>query len=65
MKIDNRKLDLVLAQRCIPLSALRAGTSPQTLQRLRKGADVKPATIGRIARALGVDVAEIIKQEGD
>ncbi|MBD5094099.1 MAG: helix-turn-helix transcriptional regulator [Subdoligranulum sp.] len=65
MKLDANKLDLALAQRCMNLSDLRSGTSPQTLLRLRKGVDAKPATIGRIARALGVDPAEIIKQEGE
>lgn len=64
MKINNRKLDLELARRCISLSALRGnGLSPQTITRIRNGADVKPVTVGKIAKALGVDPAEIIEME--
>ncbi|MBD5101931.1 MAG: helix-turn-helix domain-containing protein [Subdoligranulum sp.] len=65
MKIDAKKLDLALAKRCMNLSDLREGSSQQTLKRIRRGEEVKPATAGRIARALGVDVSEIIKQEGE
>ena len=65
MKIDANKLDLALAQRCMNLSDLRAGSSSQTLKRIRRGEEVKPATAGRIARALGVDVSEIIAKEGE
>ena len=63
MKIDNHKLDLLLAKRCMNLRDLRTGTSPQTLTRIRRGEDVLPATLGRIAKALGVDPADIIKEE--
>ena len=63
MKIDNHKLNLILAKRCMNLRDLRAGTSPQTLTRIRRGEDVLPATLGRIAKALGVDPADIIKEE--
>lgn len=63
MKIDNKKLDLLLAQRCMNLRDLRQGTSPQTLTRIRRGESVLPATVGRIAKALGVDVTEILEEE--
>lgn len=63
MKIDNAKLDLLLAQRCMNLRDLRMGTSPQTLTRIRRGEGVKPATLGRIARALNCDPADIIQEE--
>lgn len=63
MKIDNYKLDLLLAKRCMNLRDLRAGTSPQTLTRIRRGEEVLPATLGRIAKALGVDPAELLKEE--
>lgn len=64
MKINNRKLDIELARRCISLSALRGnGLSPQTITRIRNGADVKPVTVGKMAKALGVDPAEIIEME--
>lgn len=63
MKINNQKLDMILARRCMSRCDLRDGTSPQTLMRIKKGFDVKPKTAGRIALALGVDVTEIIEQE--
>lgn len=63
MKIDNHKLDLLLAKRCMNLRDLRVGTSPQTLTRIRRGEDVLPATLGRIARVLGVDPGELLKEE--
>lgn len=64
MKINNRLLDIVLAKKRISLTILReSGVSPQTLTRVRKGVNVMPATVGKIAEALGVDVTEIIDQE--
>lgn len=63
MKIDNRKLDLILARQCRTITDLRVSVSPQTLTRVRRCEDVKPATIGRIAKALDVDVTEILKEE--
>lgn len=62
MKIDNHKLDLLLARRCMNLRDLRVGTSTQTLTRIRRGEDVLPATLGRIAKALGVDPAELLEE---
>lgn len=61
MKIDNVKLDLSLARRCMTISDLRNSISPQTLTRIRRGESVKPITIGKIALALGVDVVDIIE----
>lgn len=64
MKLDNRKLEMWLARRCMTLSSLRCeGVSPQTITRIRSGADVKPVTVGKIAKALGVDPAELIEME--
>lgn len=62
MRIDNNKLNLLLAKRCMNLRDLRAGTSSNTLTRIRRGENVLPATIGRIAKALDVDPADIIEE---
>lgn len=62
MKIDSRKLDLILARECKSLSDLRDGSSPQTLRRIRRGEEVQPKTLGRIARALNCDVTEILEE---
>jgi len=60
MRIDPKKMELYLARACMSETDLRNGTSPQTLLRIRRGMEVKPKTAGRIARALGVDVTDII-----
>lgn len=61
MHIDPKKMELYLARACMSETDLRNGTSPQTLLRIRRGMEVKPKTVGRIARALGVDVTDIIQ----
>lgn len=64
MRIVVEKLEIALARNCKTLSDFRNdGLSPQTLTRVRKGAEVKPVTVGKIAKALGVDPAEIIEIE--
>ena len=64
MRIDTQKLDLFLARSCKSMTDLRDGSSPQTLLRIRRGDEVKPKTVGRIAKALGCDPADIIDQKG-
>ncbi len=64
MKISKKKLDMVLAEQCKTMSMLRGeGLSPHTLTRMRRGEDVKPITVGKIAKALGVDPEDIIDKE--
>ena len=67
MRIDKNKLTLALARRCMNLRALRevCGMSPQTLARVNAGEDVLPGTAGKIARALGVDVTELLPDKED
>lgn len=63
MKIDIKALNVLLARRCMSLSDLRSGVSPQTLTRIRRGEDITPKTLGRIAKAFNVDVSAIMKEE--
>lgn len=63
MKISITKLELQMARACKTREDLRDVLSAGTLRRIRTGEDLRPATVGRIARALGVDVAEIVKEE--
>lgn len=64
MKIDTVKLEMALARSCKTLSDFRnEGLSPQTLTRVKRCADVMPVTVGKIAKALGVDPADIIAKE--
>lgn len=61
MRIDPKKMELYLARKCMSEADLRAGTSPQTLLRIRRGMEVKPKTVGRIAKALDCDPTDIIQ----
>lgn len=60
MKISVNKLELTLARQCRTISSLRDGVSSKTIDKIKKGFEVNPVTVGRIANALGVDVEEII-----
>lgn len=70
MKISKNKLNLALARKQWNQRDLRDNavvssqtTLNQTTLNINKGKEVMPATAGRIAAALGVDVTEIIEQE--
>lgn len=64
MKINGKKIEMVLARNCKNLSSLRGdGLSSNTLTRVMNGKDVKPITVGKIAKKLGVDPVEIIEME--
>ena len=66
MKISRNKLNVALARKQWNQRDLRdnAIVSAQTILNLNKGKSVMPATVGKIAAALGVDVTEIIEDEG-
>lgn len=64
MNIDVNKLELAICKQGVFLKdiAKRVGVSEQALRNIRDGkAQPRLATIGKIARALGVNVSEIIK----
>ena len=64
MKINNAKLDILLARKCLALADLREhGISTATLARAKKGDDITTKVIGKMARALGADVTELIQKE--
>lgn len=63
MRIDIKKMDLSLARAGMTDRKLRSSVSAHTLTKIRRGEDVKPFTVGRIARALGVDPADILVEE--
>ena len=63
MKIDRKKYMLARARACMGQKDLEAAGIPKgTLCTALRG-NVKPETAGKIARALGVDVTEIIETE--
>ena len=62
MKIDKRMLDIVLARKCWNMRDVwKSGeVSSQTMLNVSKGKEILPETAGKIARALGVDVTELL-----
>ena len=66
MKIDNEKLIIALANNGMMLKDLcaKAPLSEIALRDIRQGkSNPRPATIGKIAKALNVSVEEIIVKE--
>lgn len=62
MKLNRDKYLLARARACMGQKDLEAaGITKGTLCRAIGGGDVRPETVGKIARALGVDVTEIIE----
>ncbi|MDO5783434.1 MAG: hypothetical protein Q4P20_00060 [Eubacteriales bacterium] len=63
MRINRRKLNIAMARACMkPKDIVKAGIPRGTWCR-SLNSDVSAATVGKIARALGVDVLDIIEQE--
>lgn len=65
-KVERKKLELAMARACMNSADLpaAAGLPRPTVQNAIVGKGIRPATLGKIARALGVDPVEII-QEGE
>lgn len=65
MKVDRQKLELAMARACMSTSDLvKAAEMPRpTFCNILAGKGVRPGTVGRLARALGVDVTEILETE--
>ena len=65
MKRNKEKLVLAMARACMnPQDLAKAAQMPpQTVNGFIRGRSVRPATAGKIAKALGVDVAEIVEIE--
>lgn len=63
MKLDRKKYELARARACMGQKDLIAAGIPKgTLCRIIGGVELRPETAGRIAKALGVDVTEIIEE---
>lgn len=62
MKLDRQKFSLARARACMGQKDFEeAGIPKGTLCRAMSGRSLKPETLGRIAKALGVDVTEILE----
>lgn len=65
MKADKTKFQIALARSCMTVAELTAksGLPRPTVNNVICGREVRPATIGMIAKALRVDVVDIIDLE--
>lgn len=65
MKANRKKLELAMARACMSTGDLvkKSAMPRPTVSNVIGGRDVRPATIGKIARALDVDVADILEVE--
>lgn len=62
MRIDKRKVELIRARNQISVSDLkRKGVSQGNLNSLYNNRSMLPETVGKIAKALGVDVKDIVQ----
>lgn len=65
MKLDRKKTELAMARACLSMAQLarKADMPEPTVKNSLYGRGIRPCTAGMIARALGVDVTEIIEEE--
>lgn len=66
MKINKQKLQIAMANACLNPYGLceKVNIQYQTYRRISAGNDCKPATVGKIAKALKVPVEQLIDLEG-
>lgn len=62
LKINKKCLDIVLAQQCKSLRDMRGTVCASTLSKISRSEDLKPKTVGKIARALNVDAKCIVEE---
>lgn len=64
MRINRIKLDLILAAKCMSITDLRHCCSSATLAKIRSipNYDVNTKTAGKIAKALNVNVEELLEE---
>ena len=67
MRAVKQKVTLAMARQCMNPQDLAkaAGLPPQTVNGVIRGQNVRPATLGKVARALGCDPAELVDLESD
>ena len=61
MKADRRKIEIIMARKGIKGKDIKIPKS--TMQNVLGGHNVQPYTLGKLARELGVDVTDILKEE--
>ena len=64
MKLSIKKLNLIMAEKTIPVKEVleKAEISNATFSRMKAGTqEPRPQTLGKIARALGVKVEDLLE----
>lgn len=61
MKADRRKIEIIMARTGKKRKDFNITQS--TVQNIIREKEVLPSTIGKLARELGVDITEILKEE--
>lgn len=64
MKADRNKIYLAMAKACLTTGELAVKTEmpSSSISNVIAGRSVRPATLGRVAKALGVSVNEILEE---
>ena len=64
LKIDARKLELFQAKKGINTNQIieKSGLTEKTIQNMKNGKPCRPLSVHKLANALNVDVAEILKE---
>lgn len=64
MKANRKKIELAMANACMSLSdlAIKAEMPVPSVKNVIYGRGVKPVTLGKVARALGVDAGNIAEE---
>lgn len=65
MKISRQKIEMAMARACMNTADLpkAAGLPAPTVYNAMMGKGIRPVTLGKIAKALGVDPEEIMEKE--
>lgn len=63
MKADRRKIEIIMARQEKKRAELSISISSSIMYNILAERDVKPHTLGQLARELGVDVTDILKEE--
>ena len=67
MKADRNKIYMAMARACLTSGELakKAEMTSSSISNVIAGRSVRPATLGRVAKALGVSVSEILEEPGE
>lgn len=67
MKANKQKVAIAMARACINRNELQelAGVGMSQVKAMISGKNVKPSTFGKICKALGVDVMELLETESE